>query len=76
MTSSCITTVDSSEIWMKNKQLHREDGPAIYRVRDKYIAYYLNGEERSYKDWFFEAGQHHMTPKQLTFMLLKYGLKE
>jgi hypothetical protein len=76
MTSSCITTIDGSEIWMKDKQLHRDDGPAIYRTRDNYIAYYLHGKEYSFKDWFFRSGQHHMTPKQVTFMILKYGLKE
>jgi hypothetical protein len=76
MTSNCVKMTDGSEVWMKDRKLHREDGPAIYRARDKFIAYYLDGKEVSYKNWLFKAGQYHMTPKQLTFMLIKYGLKE
>ena len=76
MTIDCIRMSDGSEVWMKNRKLHREDGPAIVRSHDGYVAFYLNGFEHSFKSWFFECGQNHMTPQQVTFMLIKFGIKK
>jgi hypothetical protein len=70
--TTCIRMSDNSELWMKDRKLHREDGPAIYRARDKFIAYYLDGKEYSYKDWFLKVGQNSMTPEEATLMFLKY----
>jgi hypothetical protein len=75
MTSSkCCVMSDGSEIWLKNKKLHREDGPAIVRTRDNYNAYYLEGRQLSYKDWFNDVGKKHITGKKLTYFLLKYNI--
>lgn len=65
---------NGSELWMKNKNLHREDGPAIYRTTDNFSAYYLEGSQLSFESWVCHPKVlSHMTPKKLTFTLIKYG---
>jgi hypothetical protein len=72
--SKCCVMSNGSEIWMKNKKLHREDGPAIVRTRDNYSAYYLEGRQLSFEHWFNEVGRTHITGKKLTYFLLKYNI--
>jgi hypothetical protein len=42
-TSKCCVMSDGSEIWFKDKKIHREDGPAVVRKRDNRASYYLDG---------------------------------
>jgi hypothetical protein len=64
---------DGSEIWFKDKKIHREDGPAVVRKRDNRASYYLDGIPCSFEQWFKKVGKKHLKPKELTFFLLKYN---
>jgi hypothetical protein len=70
----CCTTSNGSEIWFKNKKIHRDDGPAVVRPKDNYIAYYVNGKPCSIVEWFDAVGHKNLTDKELTFFLLKYNI--
>jgi hypothetical protein len=70
--SKCLKMSDGSEIWMKDKKIHRIDGPAIIRVKDNYSAYYLEGRQLNFENWFIEVGHNHISGKKLTYFLLKY----
>ena len=63
---------DGSEMWLKNGRLHREDGPALVRVRDNYVGFYLDGKPLSFGAWFRLEGKKHFSGPRLTFLLLKY----
>lgn len=69
--SKCIMMSNGSELWMYNKKLHREDGPAVFVARTNTYKYYLNGDEKDFITWLAEAGKYHLTSAQVTMLLLK-----
>lgn len=75
-TSKCCKMSNGSEIWLKDRKLHREDGPAIVKAKDNSVAYYVDGVQYSFKTWFKLYGSKHMTEKQLTVFMLKHNIRD
>jgi len=74
MTSKCVKMSNGSELWLKDQKLHREDGPAIYRAKSNTTGYYLKGKQLSFEKWIRRSEvQRHMTPQEVTFMMLKHS---
>lgn len=72
ITSKCVKLSNGSEMWLLDGQLHRIDGPAVYRPRTDYRSFYLHGKVYSFEKWL-EIVTEQMTPHQKTVFLLKYG---
>lgn len=70
----CVVLDDGSEIWLKDKKIHRDDGPAVIRKRDNYIGFWVEGKEYTPKSWYQKIGKKHITSAQLTFLLIKYNI--
>ncbi len=67
---------NGSTLWMHNKKLHREDGPAIYNARTKVSKFFLHGERCSLQTWLHKASKYHLSSKQVTAMLLQEGIED
>lgn len=71
MTSSqCLIMKDGSELWIKNKKLHRLDGPAVFRHKDKHASFFIEVQQYSFKEYVENVKP---SQKQLTLWLLKYN---
>jgi hypothetical protein len=71
-TSKCIKLSNGSEMWLLDGQLHRIDGPAVYRPRTNFRSFYLHGQLYSFEAWINIVTEQ-ITPYQKTVFLLKYG---
>ena len=64
---------NGSELWMHNKCVHREDGPAVYVAKTKTYKYFLNGIEKDFATWLAEAGKYNLSSAEVTILLLKHN---
>lgn len=69
-TSKVIKMSNGSEIWMKNKRLHREDGPALYSTISGRSSFYLEGRQYRFEDWVKKVK---ISSKNLTILCLKHS---
>lgn len=75
MTATCCKMSNGSEIWMKDKKFHRDDGPAIWNEITKEAIFYIEGVRIDVNAWFELCGKDFVSDRQLTFLMLKYGLQ-
>lgn len=69
--SRVVKTSNNSELWMHNKKLHREDGPALYDSVRNVHKFYINGEQLTTDEWVEKYGKHNLSSKELTLMLMR-----
>lgn len=75
MTTEEIKMSNGSVIKLKHGKIHCDNGPATYNSRTGSVAFYLNGMHCSFDHWLRAAGHKRLKPKEITLMLLKYGIK-
>lgn len=68
-TSKCIQMSTGSEIWLKNKKIHREDGPAVVNKLTGSASFYIDNIEYSVDQWVERVN---LPAKKKTYFILKY----
>jgi hypothetical protein len=71
LSESTVTEFDDgSQIWYKNNQLHREDGPAFID-NDGYQSWWINNK-RYYDNKSFQIAAG-LSDEDMSVLILKYG---